>query len=655
MSKIKTRETVKDIKALDKAAIASKRMRDSFIRSKDTAKNLMDDGQVSPSEYANDKVQYVSEDISREANHKIASDTKKAAQNGRKAIQRRRAIKNDKKNTEHKSEEHYSTQNQEPSYTQPSADAQHTTSSTQKTVQSTKVNQHPQDMKRITEQGRELVKKKTIANTNRQSQKSSAKVSQKLRQIRHPKEPARAVKQPVHTIKQTGKATTKSVHRTVKTAEHTSKVAVKTARNTARAAQKASVAAERVAKLAVQSARAAARAAVVTAKAAAKAVLAAVKALIATAKELIAAIAAGGWVAVVAIVLICLIGMIIASPFGIFFAGDNTDQDAVPVSAAVAQVNYDFNEKLEAIQSADDYSDIFIGGSLADWPEVLAIFAVKVAGSDDVDATDVATLDSARIEKLEAVFWDMNSLSSYIETINHPDSDPDDDVDDSWTEKILHINIAPKTAEDMSEAYHFSDEQNALLEELLAERDTLLELIGEVTFMSAEAAEIIKNLPNGISAERKAVIKAACSLVGKVNYFWGGKSLTIGWDSRWGTLQKVTADESPTTGTYRPYGMDCSGFVDWVFYNASDGEYIIGHGGGATAQHSCCDAIAWNDAQPGDLVFYPNCEHVGIVVKNDAGTLTVIHCASGYNNIVIAEHTQGGGFAFVGKPLVYEE
>jgi hypothetical protein len=52
----------------------------------------------------------------------------------------------------------------------------------------------------------------------------------------------------------------------------------------------------------------------------------------------------------------------------------------------------------------------------------LAIFAVNVAGSDDVDATDVATLDPARIEKLKAVFWDMNSLSSYVETINHPDS-----------------------------------------------------------------------------------------------------------------------------------------------------------------------------------------------------------------------------------------
>ncbi len=105
MSRIKTRETVKDIKALDKAAIASERMKDAFIRSKDTASNLMDDGQVSPSEYANDKVQYVSDDISREVTHKIASDTKKAAQHGHEAIQHRRIIKNDEKKSTHQTEE----------------------------------------------------------------------------------------------------------------------------------------------------------------------------------------------------------------------------------------------------------------------------------------------------------------------------------------------------------------------------------------------------------------------------------------------------------------------------------------------------------------------------------------------------------------------
>ena len=125
----------------------------------------------------------------------------------------------------------------------------------------------------------------------------------------------------------------------------------------------------------------------------------------------------------------------------------------------------------------------------------------------------------------------------------------------------------------------------------------------------------------------------------------------IGWDVRWGELRQVTAAGSSTTGTYRPYGLDCSGFVDWVFYNQSVGSYVIGHGGGATAQHSYCTNISWADAQPGDLVFYPDNSHVGIVGGRDAnGELLIIHCASGYNNVVV---TGLEGFASIARPNYY--
>ena len=114
-----------------------------------------------------------------------------------------------------------------------------------------------------------------------------------------------------------------------------------------------------------------------------------------------------------------------------------------------------------------------------------------------------------------------------------------------------------------------------------------------------------------------------------------------------------TAAGSSTTGTYRPYGMDCSGFVDWVFYNATGGQYIIGHGGGASAQHSYCTPISWDDALTGDLVFYPGDSHVGIVGGRDEnGNLLVIHCASGYNNVVI---TGKKGFTSIGRPQYYAE
>ena len=143
----------------------------------------------------------------------------------------------------------------------------------------------------------------------------------------------------------------------------------------------------------------------------------------------------------------------------------------------------------------------------------------------------------------------------------------------------------------------------------------------------------------------------AYQLLGKVNYFWGGKSLVLGWDSRWGTPKEVWAAGSPSTGTVRPYGLDCSGFVDWVFYNISGGTYVIGHGGGAHMQHTYCDPISWTEAVPGDLVFYPEDTHVGIVCGFDsAGNVQVIHCASGANNVVV---TGKSGFTTIARPKFY--
>lgn len=360
--------------------------------------------------------------------------------------------------------------------------------------------------------------------------------------------------------------------------------------------------------------------------------------------------AGGGAVVLVLFLTVILVAAIVASPFGILFSNESRETGVVPISAVVAQINYDFNAELEALQTAEDYDSISVTGQPADWVEVLAVFAVKVAGSNDVDAADVATMDADRIARLKAVFWDMTTITHRVEIIHHPGSG---EGDDGWTEKNLYITITAKTAEEMKTAYHFNRNQIAALDELLEQRDLLRELIEDVYSVSGDTAALLRNLPEDLSPEREAVVRAACSLVGKVNYFWGGKSLVIGWDTRWGELRQVTAAGSSTTGTYRPYGLDCSGFVDWVFYNQSGGSYVIGHGGGATAQHSYCTDISWADAQPGDLVFYPDNSHVGIVGGRDAnGELLIIHCASGYNNVVI---TGASGFTSIGRPVCYTE
>lgn len=168
---------------------------------------------------------------------------------------------------------------------------------------------------------------------------------------------------------------------------------------------------------------------------------------------------------------------------------------------------------------------------------------------------------------------------------------------------------------------------------------------------TGEAMEVWERLPDDLSMERCMVVTYALALVDKVDYFWGGKSLVLGWDERWGELTEVTAEGSDTTGTEQPYGLDCSGFVDWAFYNASGGEYVIGQGGGAMEQHANCVDIEWDEVQPGDLLFYPEDEHVGIAAGRDwLGRLLVVHCASGTGGVAISHRT---GFETAARPVWY--
>lgn len=170
---------------------------------------------------------------------------------------------------------------------------------------------------------------------------------------------------------------------------------------------------------------------------------------------------------------------------------------------------------------------------------------------------------------------------------------------------------------------------------------------------TGEAMEVWEHLPDDLSMERRMVVTYALALVGKVDYFWGGKSLVVGWDDRWGELTEVTAKGSDSTGTEQPYGLDCSGFVDWAFYNASGGEYVIGQGGGAMEQHANCVDIEWDEVQPGDLLFYPEDEHVGIAAGRDwLGRLLVVHCASGTGSVAISHRT---GFEIAARPVWYGE
>ena len=380
------------------------------------------------------------------------------------------------------------------------------------------------------------------------------------------------------------------------------------------------------------------------AKKAGKAIVRAVKSVIET------IVAAFGWIGLVIILaLIVIIGIIAASPLGILFSNESTP-NSVPLSSAISQINMELNTRLISLQSGE-YTDIIVEGAPPSWTDVVAVFAAYTAGAEN--GVDVAQLTPDRVSRLQSVFWQMCFITSSTETVEIPDSNPDDEIDDSRTETTITITITGKTADEMRSVFGFSDFQNETMDILLSDPSMLSSLIGNMSINQQDAIELLRSLPADLSPERRAVVQHALSLVGKVNYFWGGKSLVIGWDSRWGQLREVTSEGSPTTGTYRPYGLDCSGFADWVFYNASGGEYILGQGGGAAAQHRSCDQIGWGEAQPGDLVFYPDDSHIGIVGLRDVtGNLRIIHCASGANNVVI---TDSSGFMLVGRPRYYGE
>lgn len=379
----------------------------------------------------------------------------------------------------------------------------------------------------------------------------------------------------------------------------------------------------------------------------------ALRSILAAARSLIAVLMAGGSTVVSLVLIICLIGLLIASPFGIFFSGEDSGT-GYTMPEAVSMLNSEFSAKIEQIKAENPYDELDMDNAgsaamISNWRDVLAVYAVRTT-TDNASPDEVATLTEGKMEILREIFWDMNAISYHLETVSGGEDEGDT--------VILRITVTVKDHLQMADEYRFNADQRKLLEELMQPeyQELFAALTGsyqDIELSPDEVAKIMENLPADLSEARREVVLTAYQLLGRVHYFWGGKSLVIGWDSRWGMPMEVTAEGSSTTGTVRPFGLDCSGMVDWVFYNQSGGQYVIGHGGGATAQHSYCTPIAWSDAQPGDLVFYPGDSHVGIVCGFDSsGNIMVIHCASGANNVVV---TGKSGFTSIGRPEYFAD
>ena len=533
MREIKTREKVKDIKVLDKSAVVGQRMKNAFIRSKRNAAALMDDRQATPSEYAEDKVEFAADDLAHDTANVAVSGTKTAVRQGRNLFQRQREKRVAEKRRENTAPTEQAPAPEPSQGTAPEGQTPQRHSGTAPERQPTPAQAQRSGLRwerrssGMSElcptgrsegygacddaRGRTFAKKQAAKWAERKQQvKNRAVQSDRLPQVK-PQDAAKAPRQvetavntvetPVKTAKrpaqamgQTAKATgrgakgtIKSAQRTVKTAQRTakgtvktaqrtSKTAIKTADHTAKAAQKTAQATAKAAKMTVHAARATAKTAAATAKAAAKGISATIKAIIASVKALVAAIAAGGWVAILAIVIICLIGLIVGSCFGIFFSGEDSGTGQT-MPAVVREINQEYEGKLDEIKNGTAHDALEMSGSRAVWPEVLAIYAVKTTTDPD-NPQEVATMDDSKKELLKEIFWAMNEISHRSETATTTQTvEIDDGAGNIVEEEVevttttLYITVTHKTADEMADAYNFTTDQRAQLAELLAEEN----------------------------------------------------------------------------------------------------------------------------------------------------------------------------------------
>ena len=235
------------------------------------------------------------------------------------------------------------------------------------------------------------------------------------------------------------KVATKGTKTAIKTGKSVAKKTEKVAKESVKASQRAL-------KLARETAKQTARAT----KAVVKATISAIKGIIAATKALISLLLAGGWVAMVVIVIICLIGLLVGSIFGIFFSSEKTSPNAITMKDVIAECNQEFSDKLQTIQDQNPHDDYVLDGNMATWKDVLIIYTVKQANG--FDGSEVITMDDNKKALVKQIFWEMNSLSSEVKTEKVTEQGVNTDEMPKEVEKrVLHIKITSKNAEQMKE------------------------------------------------------------------------------------------------------------------------------------------------------------------------------------------------------------
>lgn len=169
----------------------------------------------------------------------------------------------------------------------------------------------------------QAARKRAAENSRKHLQKKTAQIVRTVeRRERDIKTTHRAEK----AVKSVGKGSVKTAGHSVKTAEQTARTTVKTTEQAAKNAYRAAKASRKAAE---KSAKTAGKATEKTVKAVAKTTVSVAKAIIAGTKALLTAIAAGGWIAILVLIVVLLFGAALSMT-----GGDNSSTVS-PISAEV--------------------------------------------------------------------------------------------------------------------------------------------------------------------------------------------------------------------------------------------------------------------------------------------------------------------------------
>ena len=680
MKEIKTKTTIKDIKILDKTTDVSRRAKNAYIRTKEQAQQTQQPEHNSYTEYAEDKIKEGTDAITHEFSHT-------AGYQGKKAVQKIKEHRNSRLDTSptDTADEYASEQISYSETGNPQRGNRTATSSKEKRAAMSKAgnasqqyntptqSKHLAHQKTAQSKAKETVKQKyTLSKPNELAKRRFVQTRVKARftenkgipvadtktaqtiqgSVFRPTEKitwrtdypnvrvaGRTVKQSARsgckTIKKTAKGTVKTAQKSIKIAGQTVKTGVKASQATAKAASKTAQATAKAAQRTAQTAKIAARFTI-------RMVKLTVKATAALVKGLAALVGTGGAILVLFLIIIS-VAALVSSPFGIFFSGENNDAEVTPISNVVQEVNIELAARIEDIKTSNSYVDsveIHYSGSadnirVDNWMDVVAVFAVKTT-TDIENGTDVATIDTTRVDLIKSVFWDMNLIDYYVETIEHTETEIIENDDGTTSEEtsttyeyILHIIITSMTAEQQSEEYNFTDDQKNIMEEMLSGEFRLLMFVllgmdGDTGLTYEQLQNLYNDLPEGeLGAD---IVRLALSRLGDPY------------------SQPKAGQDSYT---------DCSYLAQWCYAQvgvsiprtaAAQGKYCVDNG----------LTISPNDLVPGDLVFWSfenngrfmNITHVGIY----AGDGMVVDASSTRGQVVYRKLFNTANQVLCGRP-----